>query len=110
MGSRRVSERWFLAAGSATDTVDEWIVVFNPGRTAAKLSFAVLAGGQRLAIEGMQSVTLPGGRRQAFRIGDHLQRPETPMVVDATAPVVVERTLYRSADVGFAFSIGVPAP
>jgi hypothetical protein len=110
MGARRLSTRWYLVAGSATPEEDEWVVVHNPGRKAATVSFTVLAGGQRLAVEGLQSVTLAAGRRQAFRLGDHLQRPETPLVVEATTPVVVERTLYRSDGVGFSFTVGIPAP
>ncbi|MEY2476746.1 MAG: hypothetical protein QOG87_2061 [Actinomycetota bacterium] len=110
MGARRLSTRWFLVAGSAAPESDEWVVVHNPSRRAAKVSFSVLAGGQRLAVEGLQSLSLAAGRRQAFRLGDHLQRPETPLVVEATAPVVVERTLYRTDGVGFSFSIGIPAP
>ena len=110
MGARRLSTRWYLAAGSATGDEDEWVVVHNPSRRAAKVSFTVLAGGQRLAVEGLQSVNIAAGRRQAFRLGDHLQRAETPLLVEATAPVVVERTLYRTGGVGFSFTIGIPAP
>jgi hypothetical protein len=110
LGARRLSSRWFLATGSANPNFDEWIVVHNPGRRAAKLSFAVLASGQRLAVEGMQSVIVPAGRRQAFRLGDHLSRDATPMVVDATAPVLVERTVYRTNGLGFSFTNGIPAP
>jgi hypothetical protein len=110
MGARRLSTRWYLVAGSATAEHDEWVVVHNPSRRAAKLSFTVLAGGQRLAVEGLQSVTIPAGRRQAFRLGDHLQRSETPLVVDSTAPVVVERTNYRTSGLGFSFAMGIPAP
>jgi hypothetical protein len=110
MGARRLSTRWFLVAGTANPVHDEWVVVHNPSSRAAKVSFTILAGGQRLAVEGLQSVNVPAGRRQAFRLGDHLQRDEIPMVVEATAPVVVERTDYLTTGTGFAFTIGIPAP
>jgi hypothetical protein len=85
-------------------------VVHNPGRRPATISVVVLAGGQRLAVEGLQSVRVAAGRRQAFRLGDHLQRPETPMVVESTTPVVVESTLYGPGSIGFSFAMGIPAP
>lgn len=110
MGARRLSTRWFLVAGSATEKEDEWVVVHNPGRAPATVSFTVLAGGQRLAVEGLQSVRVAAGRRQAFRLGDHLQRPDTPLVVESSVPVVVERTLYRTDGIGFSFTLGIPAP
>jgi hypothetical protein len=110
IASRRVSRRWFLASGSVSPTVDEWVVVHNPGRSPVRVSFAVLAGGQRLAVDGLQDVALGAGRFAAYRIGDHLQRPQTPMVVDATGPVVVERSTYRNGAIGFSISYGIPAP
>lgn len=109
MGARRLAGRWYLLAGSATPTVDEWVVVFNPGRKAVTASFNVLAGGQRLAVEGLQDVTIKAGRRQGFRIGDHLERPSTPMIVDVNGPVVVERGLYNTGGIGIGLTIGIPS-
>jgi hypothetical protein len=110
MGSRRLSTRWYLAAGAANESTDEWVVVFNPGARPVQASFAVLAGGQRLPVDGLQGVSIPPGHRQAFRIGDHLQRAQTSMVVETTAPVVVERSLYPTKGLGFSMSVGVPGP
>jgi hypothetical protein len=110
LGSRRVAPRWFFVAGAATQSIDEWVTVHNPSRRAVRVSMAVLAGGQRLAIEGLQDVSVAAGRRQAFRIGDHLARDETPLVVDATGSIIVERSLYRPTGTGISFSMGIPTP
>jgi hypothetical protein len=109
LGSRRTARTWLLAAGAATSLIDQWVVVENPGRRAVQLSMTVLAGGQPLAIDGLQDVSVGAGRRQAFRIGDHIERADLSLVVEATGPVLVERTLYRVNGLGISATIGIPA-
>lgn len=110
MGARRLSNRWYLVAGGATPELDEWVVVFNPRPRPVRASFAALASGQRLAIDKLQDVTIPAGRRQSFRIGDSLERAQIPIVIDATGDVLVERSLYRVGGPGMSFTIGIPGP
>jgi hypothetical protein len=109
LGSRRSASRWVLAAGGASSTFDEWVVVHNAGRRPARVSMAALVNGQLLAIEGLQEVTVPAGRRQSFRLGDHIERAELSVVVQSSAPVVVERTIYRAGGLGVSATIGIPA-
>lgn len=108
IGARRTSRAWILAAGGATDTLDEWVIVLNPGTTAATVSIQGLAAGQLLAVEGLQDVAVPGGRRVAVRLTDHVKRENLPLLVRSTAPVVVERGLYRIGAPGLSLSAGVP--
>ena len=108
IGSRRVASRWILAAGGASATVDEWIVVHNPGGRDTRVSMSALANGQRLAIDGLQEVEIGAGRRRSFRLGDHIEREALSLVVEATSPVLVERTLYRVGGLGLSATIGVP--
>ena len=108
LGARRTSRSWVLAAGGATDTLDEWVIVLNPGTASATVSVQGLAGGQMLAVEGLQNVAVPGGRRVAVRLTDHVKREDLALVVRSTIPVVVERGLYRIGAPGLALSSGVP--
>lgn len=108
LGARQTARRWVLAAGSATDTVDEWVVVLNPGPAPARISIQGLAGGQVLPIEGLQSLTLAPGGRTGVRLTDHVKRDDLPILVRASSPVVVERGLYRVGGPGIAVSSGVP--
>jgi hypothetical protein len=110
LGARRAARRWYFPAGAATATLDEWIIVHNPGPRPARVSFSLVAAGQALALDGLQDVTIPAGRRQSFRIGDHVERADTSLIVDATGPVVAERGLYRVNALGFSNTIGIPAP
>src|SRR5439155_25687693 len=100
------ARRWAFAAGQADKAVDEWLIVMNAGNAPAHLDFTVLADGQPLAVDGLQGVEVAAGQRRAFRLGEHLQRVSTPLVVESDQPVVVERDLYPK--VGTAMVIGVP--
>lgn len=107
-GSRRTARRWVLASGAATDTVDEVVVLLNPGPEAATVSIAGLAGGQLLAIESLQEVALPAGRRVALRLTDHVKREDLALLVRSTSPIVVERGIYLVGTPGLALSSGIP--
>ena len=108
MGARLSATRWVFASGLATPTLDEWIVLQNPGTTDAKVSFIALASGQRLGIDGLQGVDLPAGRRRAIRVGDHIQRADLGLLLESTAPIVAERGLYRVRALGISIQPGIP--
>jgi hypothetical protein len=108
VGARSTATSWVLAAGGTTDAFDEWVVVFNAGRRAAHVSVTGLAAGQALAIDGLQDVAVPAGQRRALRIGDHVKRPDLPMLVESDIPVVVERGMFRAGAIGMASTVGIP--
>ena len=107
MGSTRTAKRWAFAAGAADAVSDEWVIVQNPGLRPARVSFTALAGGQRLAVEGLQDVLLAPGQRAAFRLGDHLKRSDLSLVVTGSQPVVAERDVYQAKGLGTAMSMGL---
>lgn len=109
LGARRLSPTWLFAAGGVDDTLDEWIVVHNPGARPATVSISGLAEGVTLPIEGLQNLKIGAGRRQAFRLGDHIKRSPLPVVVKASVPIVAERALYKVGGPGLSATIGVPA-
>jgi len=108
LGARAPAERWVLAAGEASDAVDEWVIVHNPGSSPARVSIVALASGQRLPIEGLAEVELEAAGRLAVRMGDRLQRPQLALLVEADVPVVVERSLFAPRGVGLSAAIGLP--
>jgi len=108
LGARRTARSWVLASGGATDTLDEVVVVVNPGTEDAVVSLRGLVGGQLLDVETLQDLPLPAGRRLALRLTDHIKREDLPLLVQSTTPVVVERGLYVVGGPGIALSSGVP--
>jgi hypothetical protein len=108
MGARRTARRWGFAIGSVSTALDQWMIVQNTTAGPATVSFLALADGQRIAIEGLQRIIVPAGRRMAFRLSDHIKRDALPLVVESSSPVVVERALYLSGSPGLASSLGIP--
>ncbi|HVE47534.1 MAG TPA: DUF5719 family protein [Acidimicrobiales bacterium] len=108
LGARRLARSWVFAAGGVDGSIDEWIVVHNPGSRPASVSIAGVAEGQLLAIEGLQDVKVGPGRREAFRLGDHVKRMPLPVVVTSSVPIVTERALYSVGAPGFSATMGIP--
>lgn len=107
LGARRASERWLFAAGAATQSVEEVVVVANVGAQPASVSLTALVG-VPVPLPAYQSVTIEPGRRRAFRIADSLRQAPLPLVVEATSEVVAERGLYATGRAGFSAVVGVP--
>ena len=109
LGGRRATSRWLFPHGDSSESWDEWITVVNPTASPVQISFTSLAGGQPLAIEGLQDVEVAAGRRAAFRMSDHVKRSGLPLLLETTGGrVVAERALYRVGGVGIAFAAGIP--
>jgi hypothetical protein len=108
MGARHTARQWVLASGAATDTVDEVVVVHNPGPEDAIVSVHGLAGGQLLAIETLQGLSIPAGKRTTIRLTDHVKREALALLVRSETPVVVERGVYLVGAPGLALSAGIP--
>ena len=56
----------------------------------------------------MQDLDLAPGQRTGLRLGDHIKRPDLSVYVQASAPVAVERDLYRVKGLGTSMVIGIP--
>lgn len=107
VGARQAARRWAFAAGAADESHDEWIGFNNVGRRATTISITGIANGQPVAIEGLQEIRLGAGRRGAVRLGDKIRRSDLSVVVTATEPIVVERSLFRVGGLGISLSPGV---
>jgi hypothetical protein len=107
-GARRTARRGVLAAGAATPTVDEWVIILNPGPRDATVTLQALAAGQLLVPESLAPVPIPAGRRVAVRATDHFSREDLALLVESTSPVVVERGVYLVGSTGIALSAGIP--
>jgi hypothetical protein len=109
-GAPLAAPAWVLPLGEASGATDEWVVVHNPGLDSVTVSITALAGGQVLAVEGLQELPIGPGGRIELRIGDHIERNPLPLLVEATGDVVVERDLYRVGATGLSTLVGIPRP
>jgi hypothetical protein len=109
LGAPLAARTWVFPVGEANENTDEWIVAHNPGARPVQFSVYALANGQRLAVEGLQDLTIKAAERKAMRLGDHISRTPLPIVVVATGDVAVERDAYAVGRTGVSTVIGIPA-
>ncbi len=108
LGSPLAARRWVLATGPDAGSVDEQLVVHNPGAEPVRFSVSALATGSAIAVPGLQQVELGPAQRRVVDVADVLERSPLPLVVEADGPVVVERDLSPAVDPGIAAMMGVP--
>jgi hypothetical protein len=110
LGAPLVATRWLFADGRAVAAeTAEFLVVVNPSLDSiAHLRFTALAAGQLLAIDGLQDVEVAPGGRVTVELGQHVNRPDLPVMVESDSPIVVERGLYAASGTGISLACGVP--
>ncbi len=108
LGARLPATRWATAAGAADDNDDEWVVVQNPGSRNALVTVNLLGDGAPAIVGGMSGVEVPAGQRRELHVNPALKRATTPLLVTASAPVVVERDTYSVKAPGLAMSAAIP--
>ena len=110
LGAPLVATRWVFADGRAVagQTAEFLIVVNTSNDSIAHLRFTALAQGQLLAIDGLQDVEVPAGGRVTVELGQHVNRPDLPIIVESDHPVVVERGLYAADGKGISLDCGIP--
>jgi hypothetical protein len=100
--------RTAFAVGESDNQVDEWLIVQNPGDRVATVSVSVLADGAPLSNPALQHLEVAAGQRDAVHLTDTVKRPSTPLVVESSSPVVVERGLFRTNGLGTSMTTGIP--
>ncbi len=93
IGTTPPAVAWFLAEG-CTDGMDTWILVANPGGTAATVSLALDTGEGQQAPAPLQNVVVPAGSRVSFHLNDFLTTYNVSTKVTSDKPVICERAMY----------------
>jgi hypothetical protein len=109
LGSPLLADSWVLAAGESNEGVAETVTMFNPAldEGISRVSLTPLDGTSE-PVPSLEDLEVPPGGRLSVDLGDHLQRDDLALVVEATRPIVVERTLARRGGRGMSQSLGVP--
>ena len=82
--------------------------MLNPGPRPVTAAVTALVDGNRVRVPALQRLRVPARGRLAIRLADHIARPVPSVIVQSTAPVVVERDLYRVPGPGRAMAMGIP--
>lgn len=83
--------RWILAEGATAGGFETWILVMNPSGATATVTLTYLTG------SGPQSLApfpLSPGQRRSIKVNEAVTTYDVATRVDATQPVVVERSVY----------------
>ncbi|MEY2449442.1 MAG: hypothetical protein QOH79_2918, partial [Acidimicrobiaceae bacterium] len=110
LGAPLVATRWLFVDGRAVagQTAEFLIVVNASTDSIAHVRVSALAQGQLLEIDGLQDVEVAPGGRLTIELGQHVNRPDLPVIVEADSPVVVERGLYAAVGNGISLACGIP--
>jgi hypothetical protein len=106
IGATSAGLHWGFAAGGVAPSIDEFIAVVNEAPTDVTLSITTPSPSSLLALPGLSRVRIPRGARRVFRIADFGAKSESPLVINATGPVVIERTIYRVGGTGAMANMG----
>jgi len=106
-GSPLGATRWLFAAGGVSKITSELLVLQNLTGRALTCRVQVLAGSVPIAARALSGIRLPAAGRVTVRL-DGLRRKALPLLVEASGPIVAERTTYLSKRPGLSFSMGVP--
>lgn len=109
-GAPRPASKWVFAFGESSDALRETLVVANPGNTAVQFSVFTLEGGVKSPLSALQDQELKPAARVVIGLGDLIRLSPLPLIVEATAPVVVERQVASSSGVGLGWVMGIPSP
>lgn len=108
LGARLPALRWATSVGGADDSLDQWIIVQNPGDRPARVTLNLLAEGSTVPVGNFSNVEVLPGQRRAFHVNEALRRPAVPVLLTSTQEVVVERAVYRMKAPGLGMSMAIP--
>lgn len=107
VGATRLGTRWGFAAGAASEGLEDWIVMQNPGSGMATVELTGLSRGRRLDL-GDGPIQVKAGGRAAVLLNDSIEEgAELSVVVVSDEPIAVERALYRIGRTGISITPGV---
>jgi len=103
IGSPLAATRWVVGLGgvSGGDAATVAVVNSEAGREA-RVSVVAVSGGEQQPVDGLREVVLPAGGRVVLDLGASVDPATTSLLVTATGPIVVERTVRFIDDRGWA--------
>ena len=109
LGAPLLSTRSVLTFGSAGDDITETVAVTNPSvDTIARVSFSQLTEGGLRDLPGVDELELQPGGRAVVALGDTGIEGDIVLVVEATEPVVTQRSLLFADPVGISVANAIP--
>ncbi len=93
VGVTAPSCEWFLPEGSSNWGFETWLCIQNPNAAAASCRVTYMTEDEQ---PREFTKTVPGNSRQSFNMADDVGGKDASIKVDADAPVIAERSMYRN--------------
>jgi len=107
VGTTRPSRKWYLAEGATDLGFETYVLVQNPGSSAARVDFTLQTGGGEVRPPELQNVEIPAGARRTFNLGNYVITSDvSTTVVSRDVPVVCERAMYWRPSPGSPWAVG----
>lgn len=101
------AKSWVLATGAPVGSVSDRVVVENPGKAQVRLSVTAMSGGAAEPAPVLSNQLLNPGRPETLALSP--AQLAYPLVVSASAPVVVEQDLVGPGGQGISSVLAEPA-
>lgn len=107
IGITAPSKKWYLAEGCTKYGFEEYLLLQNPGssNSSVKVTYNTSTGPVKRA-----SITVAAHTRKTIRVNDDIPADNVSTSVNATQPVVAERSMYWDSRRGGHDSIGTVSP
>ncbi|HEY5532973.1 MAG TPA: C25 family cysteine peptidase [Candidatus Anoxymicrobiaceae bacterium] len=93
IGVKAPSKEWYLAEGSSDWGFETWLLIQNPTSKQALCTVSYMIEGK--APRSFQKV-VPANSRASYSMAEDIGSADASIRVSATAPVIVERSMYRN--------------
>jgi hypothetical protein len=90
-GVRSLSKTWYLAEGCTQQGFETWVEVMNPSRESIDVTVKLLT--ESGEVDGPSGSIAPRSRK-TFKLDDYVTSYNVSAVVEASAPVACERSMY----------------
>jgi hypothetical protein len=109
LGSPQPARSWVFARDRVDRERSTTLAILNPLAQAARVDVFVLHDGQVERPDGLQGITVGPSHRASVRVVGGRRPAAAPraLIVDASAPVVVERSIVATGDVSRSVGIAV---
>lgn len=107
VGATSAAQHWGFAAGGSSPTQEQFIAVTNEADREVTITITTPDGSDLTPLPNLDGVKIARGARQVFRLANFGGKPQMPLIVNATGPVVVERSIYKVNGLGASASMGI---
>ncbi len=107
LGATAAAKHWGFATGGSSPAQEQFIAISNEADREVTVSITTPDGSGLTTLPNLSAVKIPRGARKAFRLADFNGKPQMPLIVNASGPVVVERSIYKLNGLGASASMGI---